>query len=141
MKAVTFQGPYKVEVREVPDPKIEQPTDVVMRVTTASICGSDLHVYNGRIPLPMTGWTLGHEYVGVVEEVGDSVACYKPGDRVVGSFVASCGSCFYCRGRLAKPLPQAEYLRLRHSSRCPGSAVAGAIRRLYFGARARRRSR
>ena len=125
MKAVTFQGPYKVEVREVPDPKLEQPTDVVLRVTTASICGSDLHVYNGRIPLPMTGWTLGHEYVGVVEEVGDSVTCYKPGDRVVGAFVASCGGCFYCRadwpnlclkqntfGYVTLPGAQAQLLRV-----------------------------
>jgi len=96
VKAVTFQGPYKVEVKEVPDPQIQEPTDAIIRVTTAAICGSDLHVYTGRIPMPLTGWVLGHEYIGIVEEVGDGVGNLRPGDRVVGAFTASCGSCFFC---------------------------------------------
>ena len=100
MKAVTFQGPHKVEVKDVPDPRIEDPTDVIIRVTLASICGSDLHFYNGRIPFPITGWTLGHEYIGVVESIGDEITNYKPGDRVVGAFISSCGSCFYCQRRM-----------------------------------------
>jgi len=97
VKAVTFQGPYKVEVRDVPEPRLEEPTDAVIRVTTAAICGSDLHPYTGRLPMPLTGWVLGHEYVGIVEEVGEEVPNLRPGDRVVGAFVASCGRCFFCR--------------------------------------------
>jgi 2-desacetyl-2-hydroxyethyl bacteriochlorophyllide A dehydrogenase len=96
MRAVTFQGPYQVEVREVPEPQLEEPTDAIIRVTTAAICGSDLHVYTGRMPMPLTGWVLGHEYVGVVEAVGERVPNLRPGDRVVGPFLASCGRCFYC---------------------------------------------
>ena len=129
MKAATFQGPHKIEVREVPDPKIQQPTDVIIRVTTAAICGSDLHFYGGRIPFPLTGWTTGHEYVGLVEEVGDEVSNFKKGDRVVGSFLANCGECFYCQrgwptlclkqqtfgfGQLGGA--QAEYLRVPFGS-------------------------
>ena len=97
MKAATFQGPHKIEVREVPDPEIQQSTDVIVRVTTTSICGSDLHAYSGRIPIPLTGWIIGHEYVGVVEEVGGDISKFRKGDRVVGTFVTSCGECFYCQ--------------------------------------------
>ncbi|MFQ6020161.1 MAG: alcohol dehydrogenase catalytic domain-containing protein, partial [Dehalococcoidia bacterium] len=129
MKAVTFQGPYKVEVRDVPDPAIQEPTDAIIRVTTSAICGSDLHVYNGRLPLPATGWIIGHEYIGVIEEVGPDVTDFKRGDRVVGSFSAGCGDCFYCRGRLSSQClrqqpfgfftlagAQAQYLRVPFSS-------------------------
>jgi len=125
MKAVTFHGPFQVKVSEVDPPKIQEPTDVILRVTTAAICGSDMHVYEGRMPLPGTGWIIGHEYVGEVVEVGPAVSNFKPGDRAVGSFVASCGECFYCRrgwpsvcvkqqtfGFLALPGAQAEYLRV-----------------------------
>lgn len=97
MKAVTFQGPFRVQVEDVPEPAIQEPTDVILRVTTSAICGSDLHVYNGRIPIPLTGWIIGHEYVGEVVEVGSEVKNFKPGDRAVGAFVASCGGCFYCQ--------------------------------------------
>ena len=97
MKAVTFQGKEKVEITDVPDPVIQDPTDIVLKVSLSSICGSDLHAYEGRIPFPVTGWTLGHEYVGVVEEVGSKVNNFQPGDRVAGAFVASCGECFYCK--------------------------------------------
>jgi 2-desacetyl-2-hydroxyethyl bacteriochlorophyllide A dehydrogenase len=125
MKAVTFEGPFQVAVKDVPEPRIEQPTDVVIKVTTAAICGSDLHVYNGRMPFPFTGWVLGHEYVGIVQEVGEGVTNLRPGDRVVGSFVASCGECFFCRkgwpsqcprqqilGFGMAPGAQAEYMRV-----------------------------
>ena len=97
MKAVTFQGPFKIEVKELPDVAIQEPTDVILKLTSTAICGSDLHVYNGRIPIPLTGWIIGHEYIGEVVEVGSAVKNFRPGDRAVGSFVASCGECFYCR--------------------------------------------
>ena len=98
MKAVTYEGPFKVAVKDVPDPAIQEPTDVILKVTSTAICGSDLHLYNGRIPIPLTGWVLGHEYLGEVVEVGDAVKNFRTGDRAVGAFVASCGECFYCRG-------------------------------------------
>ena len=125
MKAVTFQGPLKLEVKEVDDPKIQDPNDVIIKVTTAGVCGSDLHAYDGRMNLPPTGWIIGHEYAGEVVEVGANVTNFKPGDRVVGSFVSSCGSCYYCTtgwpsqcpqqqtfGFVALPGAQAEYLRV-----------------------------
>ena len=72
MQAVTFQGPGSVEVREVPDPRIEQPKDALVRVTTSTICGTDIRIFWGLIPA-LTGASLGHEFVGVVEEVGEAV--------------------------------------------------------------------
>lgn len=125
MKAVTFHGPLNVQVSNVDDPKIQDPKDVILKVTTGAICGSDMHVYEGRMPLPGTGWIIGHEYMGEVVEVGSDVKNLKPGDRAVGSFVASCGECFYCRagwpstcvkqqnfGFFTLPGSQAEYLRV-----------------------------
>lgn len=97
MKAVTFEGPFKVEVKELPDPAIQDPSDVILKLTSTAICGSDIHVYNGRISIPITGWIIGHEYIGEVVEVGSAIKNFKPGDRVVGSFIASCGECFFCR--------------------------------------------
>ena len=97
MKAVTFEGAFQVAVTDVPEPSLQEPHDVILRVTTASICGTDIHVYNGRIPMPITGYVMGHEYVGEVMEVGEAVTNLKPGDRVVGAPVSSCGDCFHCR--------------------------------------------
>ncbi len=125
MKAVTFEGPFKAEVKAVPDPALQEPGDVILKVTSSAICGSDLHAYSGRIPTPVTGWVMGHEYVGEIVEVGDGVEGLKPGDRVVGAPYASCGECFYCRrdwpsqcmyqqhfGFGMLPGAQAEYLRV-----------------------------
>src|SRR3990172_1299068 len=97
MKAVTFHGAFNLKVEEKDDPKILQPNDVILKVTSTAICGSDLHVYDGRMPLPPTGWIIGHEYIGQVVEVGSAVKNLKPGDRAVGSFVSSCGDCYYCK--------------------------------------------
>jgi S-(hydroxymethyl)glutathione dehydrogenase/alcohol dehydrogenase len=97
MKAVTFEGAFQVAVTDVPEPSLQEPHDVILRVTTASICGTDIHVYNGRIPMPITGYVMGHEYVGEVLEVGEAVTNLKPGDRVVGAPVSSCGECLHCR--------------------------------------------
>jgi len=100
MKAVTWQGKRDVRVEDVPDPRIEQPTDAVIRVTSTNICGSDLHLYEVLSAFMEPGDILGHEAMGVVEEVGSEVTNIKPGDRVVIPFQMSCGHCFMCDERL-----------------------------------------
>jgi threonine dehydrogenase-like Zn-dependent dehydrogenase len=97
MKAVTWQGRRDVRVEEVPDARIERPTDVVVRMTSTGLCGSDLHLYEVLGPFLTRGDVLGHEPMGVVEEVGSAVASVSPGDRVVMPFQISCGSCYFCR--------------------------------------------
>jgi threonine dehydrogenase-like Zn-dependent dehydrogenase len=101
MRAVVYEGPYRVRVREKPAPRIEHPDDVVLRVTRAAICGSDLHLLHGFIPDTRVGTTFGHEFTGVVEEVGPGVRRLKRGDRLVVPFNISCGTCFYCRRGLS----------------------------------------
>jgi threonine dehydrogenase-like Zn-dependent dehydrogenase len=96
MKAVTWQGRRDVQVEEVPDPKIEQPTDAIIRVTSTAICGSDLHLYEVLGPFIDAGDILGHEPMGIVEEVGAEVTDIAPGDRVVIPFNISCGHCWMC---------------------------------------------
>jgi glutathione-independent formaldehyde dehydrogenase len=95
VKAVVFQGPFKLAVEDVEDAKIEQPGDAVIRITTANICGSDLHPYEGRAPLE-AGMVLGHENMGIVEEVGPGVNRVKVGDRVSVPFNLACGTCRNC---------------------------------------------
>jgi threonine dehydrogenase-like Zn-dependent dehydrogenase len=101
MRAMVYRGPYRVGVEDKERPRVEHPNDAVVRVTVAAICGSDLHLYHGLIPDTRVGHTFGHEFVGVVEEVGPSVERLRPGDRVMVPFDVSCGSCWYCaRGLL-----------------------------------------
>lgn len=97
MKALSYQGPNRVQVVEKPIPKIEHPADAILRVTRAAICGSDLHLYHGLVPDTRVGHTFGHEFTGVVEEVGPQVRTLRRGDRVVVPFNISCGVCFYCQ--------------------------------------------
>ncbi|WP_120338503.1 alcohol dehydrogenase catalytic domain-containing protein [Cryobacterium soli] len=97
MRALTWQGKRSVSVETVPDPVIEEPTDVVIRITSTAICGSDLHLYEVLGPFLSAGDVLGHESMGVVEEVGAEVRTLQPGDRVVIPFVIACGHCFMCR--------------------------------------------
>ena len=96
MKAVTFHGKRDVRVDEVPDPTIEQPTDAIVRITSSGICGSDLHLYEVLGPFLEEGDILGHEPMGIVEEVGSGVTHIARGDRVVIPFNVSCGHCFMC---------------------------------------------
>ena len=96
MKATVFHGPRDVRVESVADPRLVSPTDALVRITTAAICGSDLHVYEARSPV-IPGFTLGHEGVGIVEEVGREVSGLKRGQRVVVAGLPACGNCFYCR--------------------------------------------
>jgi threonine dehydrogenase-like Zn-dependent dehydrogenase len=100
MKAVTYHGKRDVRVDEVPDPTIEDPTDAIVRITSSGICGSDLHLYEVMGAFMDEGDILGHEPMGIVEEVGSEVTQIKPGDRVVIPFNVSCGSCFMCDQQL-----------------------------------------
>ncbi len=101
MRAMTYRGPYKVQVAEKPRPRVEHPNDAIVRVTMAAVCGSDLHLYHGLIPDTRIGHTFGHEFIGVVEEVGSSVERLAVGDRVMVPFDIACGSCWFCaRGLL-----------------------------------------
>ena len=97
MLAMTYRGPSNVRVGHKADAKLEHPNDVVLRVTRAAICGSDLHLYHGFIPDTRVGHTFGHEFTGVVVEVGSSVQNLTRGDRVVVPFNISCGTCFMCK--------------------------------------------
>src|SRR5205807_957020 len=94
-RALVFHKPKDIRYEGVPDPKIEHVRDAIIRVTATSICGSDLHIYNGWFPQrqPMV---LGHEFMGIVEEVGPRVTNLKKGDRVVVPFPIACGQCFFC---------------------------------------------
>jgi threonine dehydrogenase-like Zn-dependent dehydrogenase len=103
MKALTWQGNEDVQVTEVPDPRIQEPTDAIIRVTSTAICGSDLHLYGVLGPYLKPGDVLGHEAMGIVEEVGSQAGDLKVGDRVVVPFNISCGHCWMCsRGLFAQ---------------------------------------
>ena len=97
MRALTYHGAHDVRVDTVPDPVLEQPDDIILRVTATAICGSDLHLYRGKIPTVEHGDIFGHEFMGVVEETGSAVTAVQKGDRVVIPFVIACGSCFFCQ--------------------------------------------
>lgn len=97
MKAVTYQGKKKVEVKEVADARLEKKDDILVRITTTAICGSDLHIYNGEIPGMHDDYIIGHEPMGIVEEVGPEVTRVKKGDRVIVPFNVACGQCFFCQ--------------------------------------------
>ncbi|MFD0853470.1 alcohol dehydrogenase catalytic domain-containing protein, partial [Actinomadura adrarensis] len=95
MRAVVYRKPFEIAVEEVPDPRIEQPNDVIVRITSSGICGSDLHMYGGRT-VAEPGLVLGHENLGVIDEVGSGVTTLEQGDRVVMPFNVSCGFCRNC---------------------------------------------
>lgn len=95
MKAVTFQAPGEVRVQERPEPGLESPRDAIVAIEASGICGSDLHIYHGRVKIE-PGFTIGHEFVGRVLETGEQVTRVAPGDRVLGCFHTACGSCFFC---------------------------------------------
>ena len=120
MKALTWQGKRDVRVEEVPDPVILQDTDAIVRITSTAICGSDLHLYEVLGAYLQAGDILGHEPMGIVEEVGSAVTHIKAGDRVVVPFNISCGSCWMCiRGLYA----QCETTQVRDQGK--GAALFG----------------
>ena|SRR5215208_4282671 len=95
MRAVTFQAPGEVRIEERPDPEVTAPDEAIVRVEASGICGSDLHIYHGRVAIE-PGFTIGHEYVGTVVEAGDDVTGVEVGDRVLGAYGTACGECFFC---------------------------------------------
>src|SRR5678816_1987670 len=97
MRAVCWRGKRDVRVETVPDPRIIDPNDAIVRITSTAICGSDLHLYNGLIPSMEKGDILGHEFMGEVVEVGRAVKKLEVGDRVVVPFPIACGVCVACR--------------------------------------------
>lgn len=113
MKAVRWYGKHDVRVEDVPEPKVEQPRDAIIKITTTAICGSDLHLYNGYIPTMEEGDILGHEFMGEVVDLGADVTNLKIGDRVVIPFTIACGNCFFCSRELwsccdnSNPKPEA----------------------------------
>lgn len=100
MKAVTYQGVKNVVVKEVPDAKIVKPDDMIVKITSTAICGSDLHLIHGMIPNLQENYVIGHEPMGIVEEVGSGVTKVKKGDRVIIPFNIACGECFFCKNQL-----------------------------------------
>ncbi|MFI1935704.1 zinc-dependent alcohol dehydrogenase [Streptomyces purpureus] len=120
MRALTWQGRRDVRVETVPDPRIQDPTDVIVRVTSTGICGSDLHLYEVLGPYLDPGDILGHEPMGIVEETGSDVRSLSPGDRVVVPFNVSCGTCFMCEHGLHS---QCETTQVRE--RGTGAALFG----------------
>ncbi|WP_058971564.1 zinc-dependent alcohol dehydrogenase [Pseudomonas syringae] len=96
MRALTYHGAHNVKVDSVPDPELQEADDIILRVTATAICGSDLHLYRGKIPTVEHGDIFGHEFMGIVEETGSAVTAVQKGDRVVIPFVIACGSCFFC---------------------------------------------
>ncbi|NED99340.1 zinc-dependent alcohol dehydrogenase [Phytoactinopolyspora halotolerans] len=120
MKALTWHGKRDVRVENVPDPRIEEPTDAIVDVTTTAICGSDLHLYEVLGPFLDEGDILGHEAMGVVQEVGSDVSHIRPGDRVVMPFNISCGTCYMCERQL---YAQCETTQVREHDK--GAAMFG----------------
>lgn len=97
MKALVYRGPGDPAWTDVPDPTIVEPTDAIVRIDTATICGTDLHILHGDVPTARPGRVLGHEAVGTVQEVGAAVSTIRPGDRVLLSCISACGRCRFCR--------------------------------------------
>lgn len=139
MKALVYQGPGKRAWVEKPMPQIQKPTDVIVRITRTTICGTDLHILKGDVPTVAKDRTLGHEGVGVVESVGAAVRSFKPGDSVLISCITSCGSCANCKRQLYSHCAdggwqlghlidgtQAEYVRIPHGDNSLHPIPAGS---------------
>src|SRR5438876_1424511 len=96
MRAVAFMAPGEVVVQDVPEPVLSHPRDAIVRIEASGVCGSDLHIYHGRVKIE-PGFTIGHEFVGTVVAAGDQVSAVSEGDRVLGCYCTACGTCFFCR--------------------------------------------
>ncbi|MGO9322252.1 MAG: alcohol dehydrogenase catalytic domain-containing protein [Solirubrobacteraceae bacterium] len=118
MRAVTFQAPGVVSVEERPEPELIDPEDAIVRVEATGVCGSDLHIFHGRVQIE-PGFTIGHEYVGTVVAAGDAVTRVAVGDRVLGCFQTACGTCFFCR--------RGDYHRCVESRTFGHGAALGAL--------------
>ncbi len=133
MKAMVFSGPGRMAPGDIPEPGIREPTDAIIRVTIAAICSSDLHIKEGLVPRAVPGIAVGHEFVGIVERIGQSVKNIKAGDRVAVNCETFCGNCFYCRNGWVNNCTdanggwalgcridggQAEYARIPYADNC-----------------------
>jgi len=139
MKALVYHGPGKKSWEEKPNPTIQQPTDAVVKILKTTICGTDLHIMKGDVPAVTNGRIIGHEGVGIIEEVGSGVSNFKKGDHVIISCITSCGKCSYCKkgmyshcadggwilGHLIDGT-QAEYVRIPHADNSLYHIPAGA---------------
>jgi len=135
MQALTYHGKRDVRVEMMPDPTIVAADDIVLRITATAICGSDLHIFHGKIPAMESGDILGHEFMGVVEAAGPDVTKVQVGDRVVIPFVIACGECFYCSKELFAACENTNSGRgaiLNKKSATPGAALFG-YSHLYGG--------
>jgi alcohol dehydrogenase len=139
MKALVYHGPGKKSLDERPDPQLVAPTDALVKMTRTTICGTDLHILKGDVPTCEPGRILGHEGVGIVQQVGAAVSSFKPGDRVLISCISSCGKCEYCRRGMYSHCTtggwilgnridgtQAEYVRIPHAETSLYPIPAGA---------------
>lgn len=139
MKALVYRGPGKKEWIDKTRPTLHEPTDAVVRILHTTICGTDLHILKGDVPTVTDGRTLGHEGVGVIEETGNAVSNFKPGDHVLISCITSCGRCNYCKKQLYAHCKdggwilgneidgtQAEYVRIPHADNSLYPIPAGA---------------
>lgn len=128
MKAMVYYGDHNIKLEEKPKPTIQKPTDVIVKVLKTTICGTDLGIYKGKNPEIASGRILGHEGVGIIEEVGSSVSQFKVGDKVLISCISACGSCSYCKKQMYSHCKdggwilgymidgvQAEYVRIPHA--------------------------
>jgi threonine dehydrogenase-like Zn-dependent dehydrogenase len=122
MRATVIHGPFDIRVEEVPDPVLVEPTDAIVRVTHACVCGSDLWAYQG-VAKRTPGQRIGHEFVGVVEAVGGAVRTVRPGQAVVAPFVWSDGTCVYCREGLQTSCPEGGFWGQVGSDGGQGEAV------------------
>ncbi len=138
MKALVYHGPGKKTWEDKPKPAIQKPGDAIVRITTSTICGTDLHILKGDLPLVTDGRILGHEGIGIVEEVGAGVSRFKKGDKVIISCVTSCGKCDYCKKSMYSHCrdggwilgylidgTQAQYVRIPHADNSLYAAPAG----------------
>lgn len=135
MRALTYHGAHDVRVETVADPAIQEPDDIILRVTATAICGSDLHLYRGKIPSTEHGDIFGHEFMGIVEDTGSAVTELHRGDRVVIPFVIACGSCFFCQHELFAACETTNTGRgsiINKKSIPPGAALFG-YSHLYGG--------
>jgi alcohol dehydrogenase len=139
MKALVYQGPGKKSLEERPKPEIAAPTDAIVKVTKTTICGTDLHILKGDVATCQPGRILGHEGVGVIDQVGSAVTAFKPGDHVLISCISSCGKCAYCRKQMYSHCTtggwilgnsidgtQAEYVRIPYADTSLYPIPAGA---------------
>jgi len=135
MRALTYHGSNDVRVDNMPDPILQESDDIILRVTATAICGSDLHLYRGKIPETKDGDIFGHEFMGVVEEVGSGVTAVAKGDRVVVPFVIACGSCFFCAMNLQAACETTNTGRgaILNKKQIPAGAALFGFSHLYGG--------